>query len=88
MKTILHFRNCFFYKNEALNLPSIFDPDDDKVSMGKIQENKEEKFAKTAYLSFPHRDYDVKEFFKHKVTEFPSSFTDAEKIIIQKSKIY
>ena len=77
-----------FYKNKALNLPSIFDLGDNKVCIGKIQEKKEEKFAKDAYLSFPYRDYVVKECFKYKVIEFPSPFTDAEKIIIQKNKIY
>ena len=67
-------------KNIALNLPSTFDSAGDKACIRKIQEKKEEKSAKRAYLSFPYRDFIDKECFQYEVTEFPSSFTDDGKI--------
>ena len=71
-------------KNNAHNLPSTFDPADDKACICKIQEKKEEKFAKDAYLSFPYHDSIVNVCFQYEVTEFPSSFTAGRKMYYSK----
>ena len=75
-------------KNNPLNLPTTFDPGDEKACIRKIWEKKEEKFAKAAYSSFPYRDFIVEECFQYEVTEFPSSFTEGKKTYRSKNQIY
>ena len=67
IKTFVNIDKIITHK-DALNLTSTFDSADNKACICKIQEKKEEKFAKAAFLTFPYRN--CKECFQYEVTEF------------------
>ena len=56
-------------KNNALNLPNTFDSANKKACICKVQEKKEEKFAKAAYLRIPYCKI-VKECFQCEVQQY------------------
>ena len=68
-------------ENNPLNLPSTFDPVDDKACIRKTQEEKKKSLLRLlAVSSFRYHDSIVKECFHYVVTEFPSSSTDGGKM--------